>query len=175
MKTRFFIILGLITLVFTNCNLNNESNYTPEIWFYKDPVVNGTDTLNRYLTDESGVTRLDTIHVGDTVSFQMYISAYTNNIKAFYITELTDSVTPILLPRKSSMDSIFLPTSDYSKGKFLLNGTSTDLFFPFKYVAKKASLNAKLTFSVVSDANFKDLSGSNSSSFVLKTPIIAKK
>jgi len=175
MKTRFFILLGLITLFFTGCDLEGESNYTPDIWFYKDPVANGSDTLSFYLTDASGVLKLDTINEGDTVFFQMVANGYTNNLKGFYVTESSDSVSKILLPNYNALDSVFLPTSNYKEGKFLMDGTKSILLFSFKYVAKKASLNAKLTFSVVSDANFKDFAGNNSNSFVLKTPIVEKK
>jgi hypothetical protein len=175
MKTRFFIILSFLSIVFTACNLTNESNYTPYMSFYKSPIVNGTDTLGIYYTDESNVYRLDTITVGDTVSFQMYYNSYSNNLLSVYLTQSADSVSRIILPRKTVLDSIFLSTSDYSKGKFLMGGTSSSLYFPFKYVAEKASLEAGLTLSVVSDANFKDASGSNSVSIVLKTPIVAKK
>lgn len=171
MKTRFFIFLGLLTLIFTSCDLNNESNNTPEIYFYKDPVVNRTKALGKYLADY-GILKLDTIYVGDTVSFQMYFYAYANNITSINITQSTDSLTQLVFPK----DSIyFLPTSDFEKGKLLAAGTYSDLIIPFKYIARKVGLNAYLTFNVVSDAKFKDLSGENSRTVILKTPIATTK
>jgi hypothetical protein len=87
------------------------------------------------------------------------------------MTQSGDSITEILLPSVTTMDSIFLSTSNYSKGIFNLKGKSNSLRFPFKYVAKKASAEAKITFSITSDANFEF----NQTSLVLKTPILAKK
>jgi len=171
MKTRFFIFLVLSTLIFSSCDLNNESNNTPDIYFYSDPIVNGTKTLSKYLADY-GILKLDTIQVGDTVSFQMYFYAYSNNITSINITQSTDSLTQLVFPKDSVY---FLPTSDFEKGKLLATGTYSDLIIPFKYIAKKAALNAYLTFSVVSDAKFKDLSGENSRTVILKTPIVAAK
>jgi len=171
MKTLLILLSGVLIIAFTACSLNSESNYRPEIQFVQNPIANKTDTLNIFYTDLSGVYKLDTISVGDTVRFQLYLTGYTNYLKQFYMTESADSVTQILLPAVSSMDSVFLPTSKYKEGKFYMAGTSTSLFFPFQYVAKKASLEAIITFSVVSDANFEY----NQNSFVLKTPIIAAK
>jgi len=170
MKTRLLFFLGIIIILFTSCKLNSESNYKPDIQFVHDPIVNDTVTLNIY-ADQGGVYRLDTISVGDTVHFQIYATGFTNNLTEFYLTESSDSVSKFILPSVSSMDSIFLPTSNYKTGKFIMAGTYTALFFPFQYVALKVSNEAKITFSVVSDANFEY----NQFSFVLKTPIIAAK
>jgi hypothetical protein len=73
------------------------------------------------------------------------------------------------------MDPLFLSSSNYAAGKFITNATFTSLFFPFKYIAKKPSKDAKLTISVTSDAVFKDFSGTDTKSFILKTPIVKAK
>ena len=154
--------------------MDGESNYTPQIVILKDPTLQNGDSLFASSTDEGGVYRLDTISVGDTVTFLPYMTGFDNNLIAFYLKESADSVTHIILPNKVSMDSIFLPTSDYKTGKFLMRGTSTVLFFPFKYVAKAPSKTAKIQLTIVSDANFKDNFGSNSTTITILTPIIAK-
>ncbi len=171
MKKHTFYFFGFFLFVFIACNVDNTVNYRPEIQFYKNPTTNKMDTLNIYYTDLAGVYRLDTIAVGDTVSFQIYVTGVSNNLKSFIITQSADSLTKMILPSKSSMDSVFMSNSNYTEGRFLMNGTTISLFFPFKYVAKKASREAKLTFSVVSDAS-SDLS---QFSFTLKTPILAVK
>ncbi len=172
MKIKFLIFSLLIITYFTSCTLEGESNYTPEIIFLRNPVTQAGDSLLFYYTDESGVYRMDTIQVGDTVHFYIYLYAYENNLTAFYLKESADSVTKIILPSKTSMDSVFLTTSDYSTGKFLMNGTATSLYFPFRYVAKSASSEAKIQLTVVSDANFKDSWGTNSATVIIKTPIV---
>ena len=176
MKTKISLLIILIGAILSSCNLEGESNFTPEVIFYKLPTNTTTnDTLNIYYTDIANVYRLDTIAVGDTVSFQMFMTGYYNNLTAFYITESSDSISKIILPSKSSMDSIFSSSSNYSTGKFFMSKTSTELYFPFKYIARKATNEGKITFTVVSDAKFEDsFVGSNTASFTLKTPIVVK-
>lgn len=175
MKIKLLFIIAVLSVYFTSCSLEGGANYTPQIVLVRTPLLQNGDSLSFYYTDEGGVLRLDTIEVGDTVRFQLYMEGFSNNLMAFYIKDITDGAAKIILPEKTSMDSIFLPTSDYADGKFLMNGKSTSLFFPLKYVALKPSTNAKIQFTVVSDANFKDLWGSNTASMTFKTPIVSKK
>lgn len=171
MKIRQFILISFIGLSFMACNLTSVSNYKPEISFLKNPTVCDSDTLNIYLTDQANVYRLDTIHVGDTIRFKMFINAFTNNINEYTMNQSADSVSKFILPNKTQMDSIFTASSNYNAGIFYMKNKANNLFFPFEYVALKPSLDAKITFNVVSDANFEY----NQNSFVLNTPIVAKK
>jgi len=178
MKTRIYILLGIIAAAFSSCNISSTSNNTPEILFVTNPFVTQTDTLNKYYTDESGVYRLDTVQVGDTVTFRMLLYGFSNNLSTFNVIPSDTSATKILLPSINSLDSIFVTAgSDYSAGKFLFKSNISSLYFPFKYVAKKVSNDAKLTFYLSSDATFGNTSefGNNSVSFQLKTPVKLKK
>ena len=154
MKTRIIVFLGLVILIFSACELNSVSNYKPEILFVQSPTTTKGDTLKLLYTDQGGVYKMDTIEVGDTVNFRMYINAYANNIYSFSITQSTDSVTNIILPSVNSMDSAFLSSSNYERGEFYLKNNVNTLYFPFKYVAIKPSNETKLILNVVSDANF---------------------
>lgn len=176
MKTRFITLIsvGIITLLaFLACNIDGESNYTPTISFYANPVVKNGDTLNIRYTDEASVYQLDTIAVGDTVSFVMFMDGFANGLTAFYLNKVDDGKAQLVLPRTTALDSVFLPTSSYETGKFFMDGSSTALFFPFQYVAVAPTNDTRITFTVVSDANFKNSLGSNIASFSLKTPIKA--
>jgi len=152
MKTYFFIFVGLIVLAFSSCNMDSVSNNQPSILFYKQPVLNGKTTLGGVVTTDYYL--LDTISVGDTVSLYMYLDGYTNNLVSYTMTLSGDSVTKLVLPRVSAMDSIFLSTSNYNKGIFYFSGKVNSIVFPFKYVAKKVNSEAKIVFNLVSDANF---------------------
>ncbi len=55
-----------------------------------------------------------------------------------------------------------------------MKGLSTSLYFPFKYVAKEPSNEAKIVFTAVSNSHFEESIGTNTVSFTLKTPIAAK-
>ncbi len=172
MKTRIFLIFAVIIAIFSSCNLNGDANYTPE--FYFSPLTNQHgDSLKAYLTDD-GSYRLDTIEVGDTVSIYLAATGYANNLTAFYIKQSADSVSRVILPSVTSMDSVFTSASDYKAGKFILEGKMPTLYFSLKYLAIKPSKEAKLTFTIVSDANFENNLGSNTSSVSFKTPIVAK-
>lgn len=171
MKSKILLLLAVVGITFSSCDLTGEANYTPQIY----PYISPADSLGIYRTDVLDVFRMDTITVGDTVSFYIQMTGIENNLTAFYLTQSADSAAKIILPDKGSMDSIFLSTSDYKTGKFLMKGTSTDLFFPFKYIARKPSNEAKLTFTIVSDANFSDsYIGTNTSTLTIKTPIVEK-
>ncbi len=176
-KIKIFSIFFTILFIgfFSSCTLEGESNYTPEILFLNNPKLQNGDSLSFYYTDEGGVFRLDTIQVGDTVKLNLYMHGFANNLLAFYIKDNTESALKLVLPEKNSMDSIFLPTSDYADGKFLMDGKSTTLFFPLKYIALKPASKPKIQFTIVSDAKFKDLWGSNTATVTLITPIVDHK
>lgn len=173
MKTRLFLFLLLMAFTFVGCNLTSSSESTPVI-VVANPTSNRVDTLNSYLTDQAGVYRLDTINVGDTITFRIVFYGYSNNLVSCNVTQSDSTSTKLLFPAKASLDSVFVSaTSDYSIGKFIFKNKTSTLYLPFKYVAKKASKDAKITFSVVSDANFSNLDsqGTNYATYVLNTPI----
>ena len=174
MKNRIYILLEIIAIAFSSCNLNSSTNNTPEILFVTSPFVNKTDSLSSYLTDD-GIYHMDTINVGDTVTFRILLYGYANNLSAYNIIQSDTSSTKLLLPATYSLDSIFTSTSsDYTKGIFIFKNKISSLYFPFRYVAKKVSNDSKLTFNLSSDANFNATTGglgNNTVSFVLQTPI----
>ncbi|MBP1677848.1 MAG: hypothetical protein H6Q20_2407, partial [Bacteroidetes bacterium] len=171
MKAKLFIFLAIMPLFFAACNLEGGENYTPSIYVFKPYNQNG-DSLAISITDASYV--LDTITVGDTITLRLYMEGYANNLTAFYLKQSSDLSGKIVLPSQNSMDSTFTAGSDYAAGKFLMAGTSSNLFFPFRYVALNANKESTLTFTIISDAKFdSSLGGSNTSSFTLKTPIKA--
>lgn len=111
--------------------------------FYFSPLVNQHgDTLKAYLTDD-GSYRLDTLQVGDTVSIFLVATGYENNLKSFYIKQSADSVSKIILPPVTSMDSIFTPESNYKTGKFILEGKMPTLYFSLRYLTVKPSREVK--------------------------------
>ncbi|MDP4238929.1 MAG: hypothetical protein Q8904_05585 [Bacteroidota bacterium] len=175
MKTRLFLFLVVASIAFTSCNLSSSSNKSPQIFFVTNPFVNKSDSLNSYLTDD-GVYHMDTINVGDTVTFRILLYGYANNLLTCNITQSDTTSTKILFPGKNSLDSIFVSaTSDYTNGKFIFKNKISSLYFPFKYVARKATKDAKISFYLSSDANFDNSSsiggGGNAVSFVLQTPV----
>lgn len=172
MKIRILSLLLTIVVAFTACDLSNESNSIPNIFFLQDPIRNNQDTLKFFYTDVPSTFLLDTIQVGDTVAFYLYLEGYSNKIKKFMFSHTPDSVAEVILPNVNSMDSIFADDSEYNKGKFYMDGIATALYFPFKYVALKPSSEAKINFLLITDAVFDSGFGTNSTSMILKTPIV---
>ena len=175
MKTRLYILLALIAVVFGACNLDSESNYTP--YLTVGPFILDGDTLKYQSTADGAV--LDTITVGDTVFVSVYTNSYRNNLLKLSITEqgeYTEILYPpvdslLIYPDRTSKESIFHSTSDYTKGKFIFDGELSELLFSFKYVAKKAGKTVLLKVAVASDAKL----DYNTTGIELRTPIKEKK
>jgi len=179
MKSHQIILLSFICFTSVACKLTGESNSTPQMSLYSNPVVNGTDTLSiSYAGKDDYDYITDTISVGDTVQFKFILNAVSNNLVKFSLTRPNDTIsTKIILPAESLLDGVFLKaSSDYSAGKFTFIAKQNYAYFSFGYVAKVASTNSILQFYLQSDANFgASSSGTNYVSFKLKTPIVAKK
>lgn len=171
MKTK--ILLFAIALVaLASCNTDSEVNYSPDILFNKLPVnISKSDTLRIKGTSTNNLLLMDTINVGDTVSFKMLFTGYVNSLVSFSIVQSGDSISRIILPSKTGMDSIFTAASDYPRGNFILKPKIVSVYLPFKYIALKSSREGGLKFSITSDANFKNNMGANNIQFELRTPI----
>ena len=170
----YFVILLLICSAFSACDLTSTSNNTPQILFVTQPLLNSKDTLSATYTDEAGVWKLDTISVGDTVMFRILLNGFSNNLTSYYITRSDTVSSKLILPGKNSLDSVFNSSSSkYATGKFIFKSSILNLYFPFKYIATKETTDARISFSLSSDASFDGgtFIGSNSVNFVLKTPI----
>ena len=175
MKSRIFIVLSIICTALASCNLNSESNFVPQmsIWASHN---NKTDTVKIQYTQEVGVIKMDTINVGDTLLLRLYLDGLTNNLTDFNIVLSDTSLSKIILPKESAMDSVFSKSaSNYSAGKFTFLSTEKLVFFPIRYVAKKSDSNSGyIQFTLSSDANFKTSEGSNITAFKLIIPAKVK-
>lgn len=166
------LVLVFIAFSYVSCDLEGDSNYTPQINFVTYPLLQNGDTL--FISGIQGTNELllDTIRVGDTVTFHLFLNGYSNKLQSFYILQSADSVSRVLLPEKVSLDSLFTSASDYKSGKFLFKNNINALFFPFRFVAKAVTKESKFSIHLVSDAKFDmGVGGTNTASFSIKTPI----
>lgn len=173
MKSSAILLIILFTIFFSSCNLNSSSNSTPQILMVTQPQLNSKDSIFTYITDMASVYQLDSINVGDTVTFRILLNGITNHLISYYITLSDTTSTKLLLPKKNSLDSVFNSSlSNYSIGKFIFKSDIINLYFPFKYVAIKQSIDSRITFTLVSDASFDGGTlNNNSVSLVIRTPI----
>jgi len=174
MKLKKLLLIVSVAFVLAACNLKGSSNYTPTIYLYKPIDITAHDTLKVKNTSTASQYLMDTVQVGDTVKFAMFFQGYSNFLTNIQIEESADSVTKLIFAPKDSLDILFKSTSDNAHGRFVAPGDYNQLYFAFKYKAKKVSKTAYLKFTVVSDANFDDGVSSNTSTFTLLTPIKAK-
>ncbi|NDV45658.1 hypothetical protein D0T49_01155 [Paludibacter sp. 221] len=164
MNKLFFILLFLsgMSIAFTSCNLQGESEATPDFRCYAFLVNEGDTTLLNF----SQGNVLDSIAVGDTVTFLTSFSSLYNKLLEYNITSSRKKSVDFIWPAKENLESIFTTGSDYDNGKFAMPGTYQVLSFPFKYVVKEEEENLKLTFSGTTDGSEKY----NSFSVTIITP-----
>ena len=171
MKTSFFITLSIFTIALVSCNLDSESNFTPQMSIWASHI-NKRDTIKIRYTEVGGIIKMDTINVGDTVLLRLYLDALTNHLVNFQIALSDTSASKIVLPAVSVLDSVFSKSeSNYSTGNFEFHDKESLFFFPVQYVAKKSTSDAYVQFTLTSDANFKLSEGTNITSFKLIIPV----
>ena len=173
MKAYFYFILVVLSFALESCDMTGSSNNTPLISFLTKPILNSKDSLFIRYSGQDGLYLLDSITVGDTVSFRVLINGYSNHLTTYYIS-VSDSIsTKVLLPGKNSLDSVFVAGSNYKTGKFVFKNNVFNLYFPVKYVALKPTNDARISFTAISDAVFDGsmYMSNNSVTVSLKTPI----
>ena len=173
MKTKYILFISLLSAIFFACEAPTSYS-TPGFRF--SGVVNSItgDSLSAY--DEGlNVLRMDTIKVGDVISFNLILDGGTyNNLTSFSLTLSDTTSTMLLLPETSLLDNVFSSSlSDYKNNKFVFKSVMPNLYFPFQYIALKANASPTLKFEVTNDAKYpKNSTGSNTASLLIKTPIV---
>jgi len=148
MKPHHFILLSLLSLVFVSCDLNPKSESTPHFDLRAMHIVDGDTT---FLNFRGNV--MDTIFVGDTITFQTVMYSQFNNLLQYQIVSSREKSIEFQWVDKAALDSLFSSKSDYDKGLFIVQGNFSRLHFPFKYIAKEDEKDLKLTFTILNDAS----------------------
>ncbi|MGC3977685.1 MAG: hypothetical protein QM751_05300 [Paludibacteraceae bacterium] len=153
MKSRFLVLLSIISIVlsFSACNLGNGfSEATPQIYLEKKAKLNTDSIIEFSLASDYSSYKLDTLHVGDTVSFKIFVDAYTNQVKQLNITPSDTTAVKLLVA--DSIKTEFLSQSDFNKGIFYLPPNVYGLEFSVKFTTRKAKETLSYTLNVTSDA-----------------------
>ncbi len=166
MKLYHFILAVIISCIFISCNLHGDSEATPALNLKALHVVGNDSTELKFYNGNV----MDTIYVGDTITFLTVVYNQFNNLLEYRITSSREKSVEFIWSDKNSMDSVFTAASDYDKGLFVMDGTFPTLYFPFKYIAKEAENDLKLTFHIVNDAS-RDY---NTTTITIVTPIKEK-
>lgn len=171
MKNYFVLMTLAMGVIFSSCELDGGSNYTPTIQLGTYITNQLGDTLKLKQTDEINTLLLDTIYVGDTIKFSMVYNSFANNLVSISIKQSADSLTRIKYAPVDSLNMVFGSKSEYNKGNFVIEKKASIVFLPFKYVAMGKGNEAKLSILVRSDAIFDNFNGSNTAEIIFKTPI----
>ena len=99
-KRIFFVLILAALSLLSACTLESSSNYSPTIRLINLPRSSTGDTLKLRYSSAYNDLLLDTIRVGDTVTFQLELHAYSNNLTRFELIQSSDSISR-LLDRKS--------------------------------------------------------------------------
>ena len=125
MKTKHLLFIALLSAIFIACD--PPASYSTPGFRFQGVVNNITgDSLSGY--DEGlNVLRMDTIKVGDDITFNLILDGGTyNSLTSFSITLSDTTSTKIILPETSALDNVFSSSlSDYKNGKFVLKSALT--------------------------------------------------
>ena len=160
MKKIYFVILTMaIGLLAASCDLENNSQYSPQIALslpvrscgHVDTVV-VKDTLG-YRYDNDGKAVLDTIHVGDTVRMVVAISAQGNVLTGFQTTWDTAALQLEFLAMDSIAFALDTAKSNIAAGTLTFLPGYNMAVFPIRYIPRK-SVTTDLTLEVQSDSKY---------------------
>lgn len=170
MKRQNFFMIAVLAALFISCNVKDGYNeYTPSISIEKEyATLNTKGQVQFKITSEALTFGFDSLHVGDTVGFNLIFNAYGNRLKEFDIVPSDSTAVKLIQP--DSIDNYLLSTSDVKKGIYYPKEGIFGLYFPMKFVALKSKESLTYSFKVLSDATVV----SNTSSMYIKFPIKQK-
>lgn len=179
MKSLTIFLLGFVCFAFVMCSPIERYNSTPQIFLAQKPMLTNGDTLKVTSVVNSSYDYItDTVSVGDTIGFKLYLNAYNNNLVEFDIERLDTISSKLLLLDESALNTVFVKSvSNYTAGKFIFRQMQNFAYFTFSYVAKAASTSAVMKLALQSDAYFVASSSrdTNYISLKIKIPIVVKK
>ena len=168
MKIHSFVLYILIISVFFSCSHSEKITQTsPKFHFPINTVFTSyCDTLRITGSAKNGF-QMDSIAAGDTAVFCVDIDGVFHQLTEINIALSEDSVAELLFLDAAYMDSLFLSSSRPEEGVFYPVENKMRIPFYFRYCAKKASKNVKLTLTAFSEAGKTD----HTNQFTLKVPI----
>ena len=167
MKLRLILPLLLMIAAFTACNLDNTANTTPTIAIYAPRI--GDSIVRMSYTDDMSALKVDSLHVGDTVSMMVVGDARANNLTEFHVVPSDTTAVKILIP--DSIEYYVASGSIPAEGNFLMKPKTVLFYYPLNFIPRKPVDKMKFTFKVTSDA----VSVPNQSAFEFSFPIKPKR
>lgn len=167
MRLRPLIIFFLSCMFISSCkDKGPDYQLEPSMSLPKGSIViikgNKLDTLT--LKRSNATYSLDSIiTTRDTIKFMPVLHSYDHNLKEFSISASDMDSVEFIWPK--SMEHIS-SSSDFAKGRFIIEGDINTLDFNFLYISLKEDNALKLTFEIISDAKDEY----NHYNSVIKTP-----
>ncbi len=145
-----FVPVLLLAALLSSC-LDTQSHYTPEVSLSAF-ITSSNDTLLYYFDDMSQLFYVDSLIVGDTVTFAVGYASLGNNLVSTHLSWDTAYVK-LWSTFTSEMLGILLNTSDTAALNLYLPTGYNYVGLPIWLVPKKAG-ETKLTFTATSDSKY---------------------
>mgnify|MGYP006864371618 FL=1 len=162
---RQLLVFFCVLIAFSSCNWNTEPQYSPEIYgshFYVNPVFEGDslvsakDTLSLSYDSEDGTYDLDTVYVGDTITFASVFYSVNSNLVSVNIDwDSTKMNMWYTLP--NSVEKVLTSQTNLEDGDLYFVPGYNRLSFPISFTPLvKGGMTFSLT--VESDSEFPETS-----------------
>lgn len=156
MNKKLAFVLASVAFLLTGC-FEWESEYTPSLTVTSFVTASG-DTLKNYYNSETNIHGVDTILMGDTVSFTVISESFANNLVSTYIDWDSTMVKLWTITPTDDFMKILQPTTNIDILHFdYVTGYNLTLI-PVKLTPLKTG-NSQLKFQVISDSKFAEKSG----------------
>lgn len=160
MKRIYIFILMTLAIGVSSCHfLDGSSNYTPKVTAYNFQNTKG-DTLYVHYNSKLETYSLDTMSVGDTVLFSVLYHSYENNLVSMGI-DYDKNALDLKAFIGDTLASVLKPSSDTTLVRLDMQTGYNTVGMPVRMIPLKEGAS-KLTFSVTSDAESKNLVSNNS-------------
>ena len=168
MKKLIYVLFPLVAAMCVNsCLPSGDIQETPKLSVLA--IRNNTDTLKGTWIQDISSYCLDTLEIGDSVRFSIWMYSGVQNLLKEFIFDFNSEVATIYLENKPKLDSIFShQQSDYDRGIFVVDVKANEIWLPIIYIPIDASSNTTVSFTVKSDSEY------SPTILRLRTPIRAK-
>lgn len=156
---RLLSFIAVVSLLWACKPSAKVEETAPKFYFPTDTVLTAYRDTLRLSGDIKNGFKLDSIAAGDTATFHLEIDGVFHPLTEVWLSLSDPEAAELLYTDTVYMNSMFLPSSDYAGGKFILSQKQTRIPFTFQYHAKKADKRVGVTITAFSEASEANKSG----------------
>ncbi len=152
---KYIYILFIFAIILASCKTNEEPQSSPRYAMSEMVVRHADSTLPqdtlKVKMDEEDIL-IDSISVGDTVSFAILCSAVTNQLTAFTVTNDTAVLAMRMILNKNHTDALDA-SSDVENCRLVFKRGYGAASIPMEYIARK-SVTATFSFKLETTSEY---------------------